>query len=175
MNIISLLLYTISINLDNIPIGISLELNSKKSTLKKLLRISFFTSLITLISMIIGKYISFMFPVKIANRLGATILIIIGSYLLFKEYNLKSKNKCKNPANFHEILVLSINNSLAGLSASITGINYFFATIFNFVFSSIFLYLGSKIGKKVNNTKIEKYSNYLSAIIIIILGIIEWR
>ena len=84
MNIISLLLYTISINLDNIPIGISLELNSKKSTLKKLLRISFFTSLITLLSMIIGKYISFMFPVKIANRLGATILIIIGSYLLFK-------------------------------------------------------------------------------------------
>ena len=175
MNIISLLLYTVSINLDNIPIGISLELNSKKSNLKKLVKISFFTSIITLISMIIGKYISFMFPVQIANRLGAAILIIIGSYLLFKEYKLKSKEECKNPAGFYEIFILSINNSLAGLSASITGINYFFATIFNFVFSSIFLYLGSKIGKKVNNTKIEKYSNYLSAIIIIILGIIEWR
>lgn len=175
MNIISLLLYTVSINLDNIPIGISLELNSKKSNLKKLLKISFFTSIITLISMIIGKYISFMFPVQIANRLGAAILIIIGSYLLFKEYKLKSKEECKNLAGFYEIFILSINNSLAGLSASITGINYFFATIFNFIFSSIFLYIGAKIGKKVNNTKIEKYSNYLSAIIIIILGIIEWK
>ena len=105
----------------------------------------------------------------------ASILIIIGSYLLFKEYKLKSKEECKNPAGFYEIFILSINNSLAGLSASITGINYFFATIFNFIFSSIFLYIGAKIGKKVNNTKIEKYSNYLSAIIIIILGIIEWK
>ena len=77
MNIISLLLYTVSINLDNIPIGISLELNSKKSNFKKLVKISFFTSIITLISMIMGKYISFMFPVQIANILGAAILIII--------------------------------------------------------------------------------------------------
>lgn len=175
MNIISIILYTISINSDNIPIGISFKLKNKKSKFNEIFKISILTSLITFISMIIGTNISSILPIKFANRLGASVLIAFGIYLLIKEYKSKEITNNTQASEIYEIVLLSINNIFAGISASITGINYFFASIFNFIFSTIFLYLGTIIGKKINSTKLELYSNYLSAIILIILGIIELK
>lgn len=179
MNFISLLLFSISTNLDNIPVGISYALNSKKAKATDIFKISFFTSLITFIIMIIGTSISHILPIKLANNLGAIILMLIGSYGIIKEYILNKKrssnenNEKNSLPTIKIIFLLSINNFATGLSASIAGINYILSTIFTFIFSVIFLYMGSFIGIRINSSKLEEYSNYLSSIIILLLGIIE--
>lgn len=181
MNFISLLLFSISTNLDNIPVGISYSLNSKKTKIKDIFKISFFTSLITFIIMLIGTNISHILPIKLANSIGSAILIFIGGYGLIKEYMLQKNKKLYSKENIKAnlsitkiIFLLSINNLATGLSASIAGINYIISTILTFIFSILFLYFGSFIGSKISSSKLEEYSNYLSSFIILLLGIIEW-
>ncbi len=180
VNFISLLLFSISTNLDNIPVGISYSLNNKKIKFKDIFKISFFTSLITFIIMVIGTSINHVLSLKFANTFGSTILIFIGIYGILKEFisSKKSNNISKdniniNFSNIKTIFLLSINNFATGLSASIAGLNYLFSTIFTFIFSILFLYLGYFIASKINNSKLSNYSNYLSSIIILLLGIIE--
>lgn len=179
INFISLILFSISTNLDNIPVGISYSLNNKKIKFKDIFKISFFTSLITFIIMLIGTSINHMLSLNFANTFGSSILIFIGLYGLIKELiNSKFDNNIDdeinvNFSNIKTIFLLSINNFATGLSASIAGLNYIFSTILTFIFSILFLYLGYLIVVKLNNSKLNNYSNYLSSIIILILGIVE--
>lgn len=180
MHLISTLLFTISANLDNIPIGIFFSLNNNKLKTLDLIEISFFTSIFTFIIMLIGNTISKILPVEFSNKIGAYVIIIIGLYGIIKEIFKKNKTqeiKQENNKNFiskfQTIILLSINNLALGINASITGINYLPSTIFTFIFSFMFLYIGCFIGKKINFNLISNISNYLSYIIILILGIIE--
>jgi putative Mn2+ efflux pump MntP len=129
--------------------------------------------------MLIGKSISHILSIKLANYIGSYILILIGIYGIFKELLYKkdiSNSKNKTEFNFSltkTILLLSINNLATGLSASIAGVNYIFSGLLTFIFSILFLYLGFFIARKIKNNKLDKISNYLSYLIILILGIIE--
>ena len=78
MHLISTLLFTISANLDNIPIGIFFSLNNNKLKTLDLIEISFFTSIFTFIIMLIGNFIAKILPVEFSNKIGAYIVIIIG-------------------------------------------------------------------------------------------------
>ena len=180
MNFIFLLLFSISTNLDNIPVGISYSLTHSKKKFSDISIISFFTSFITLLIMIVGTSIGNLFPLKFADTLRSRILILIGGYGLIKEYILNKKNNnClnqNNPKNLSKaklILLLSLNNLATGLSASIASINIILSTILIFIFSVLFLYLGILIGNKINCNKLEKYSSYISNGIILLLGIIQ--
>ena len=117
MNFIFLLLFSISTNLDNIPVGISYSLTHSKKKFSDISIISFFTSFITLLIMIVGTSIGNLFPLKFADILSSSILILIGGYGLIKEYILNKKNNnCltqNNPKNLSKaklILLLSLNN-----------------------------------------------------------------
>jgi putative Mn2+ efflux pump MntP len=98
--------------------------------------------------MLIGKSISHILSIKLANYIGSYILILIGIYGIFKELLYKkdiSNSKNKTEFNFSltkTILLLSINNLATGLSASIAGVNYIFSGLLTFIFSILFLYLG---------------------------------
>lgn len=180
MNLLSTLLFTISANLDNIPIGIFFTLNNKKLNIKDLFEISFFTSIFTFLIMIFGFFISKLLPINISNKIGAYIIILIGIYGIIKEilqdFNKKNYIKKENNTSLSKsktIILLSVNNLALGINASITGLNYISSTIFTFIFSFVFLYIGSFIGKKINFNLISNISQYLSYIIILILGIIE--
>ena len=176
MHLISTLLFTISANLDNIPIGIFFSLNNNKLKTLDLIEISFFTSIFTFIIMLIGNIIAKILPIEFSNQIGAYIIIIIGVYGIIKEIFKKNKIQENNKtfiSKFQTIILLSINNLALGINASITGINCLPSSIFTFIFSFIFLYIGSFIGKKINYNLISDISNYLSYIIILILGIVE--
>lgn len=186
ISLISAFLFSFSANLDNIAIGVSYGVKNIHITICKNIIISFFTSIFTFFSMFLGNYFAMFLSENLANKIGATLLIILGTYSLFKEVikrkktsnNLDNKNSSIQFIGLKEtvslILILSINNMAAGVAASVAGINIIFAFIFTFIFSFLFLILGNRIGKKaISNNFIEKYSNIISSLVLIFIGLIE--
>ena len=70
-------------------------------------------------------------------------------------------------------IALSLNNFALGLGASMSGISIPLTTIFTFIFSILILILGLKIGNSFLSKIFGKYSDLLSAIIIIAMGIFQ--
>ncbi len=183
-------LFSVSANLDNIPIGLSYGVRKVHISIIKNIIICIFTSCATFLSMMIGQNISNLFNIKFANIIGSFLLILLGAFpLLKKAIHWKNYKKIKNESRkfkntnsnsyisskelFTIILTLSLNNIASGFAASITGINTFFTTFFTFIFGSIFLFIGNNLGKKINNKIAEKYSDIISSVILILIGIVE--
>ena len=180
LNIIKAFAFAFSANIDNIAIGMSYGIKKIKIGSKINLIISTLMAVITYITMFIGKSISNLFDVTLIHKIGAYLLIIIGIYLLFKEFLSKIKendNKDLSNLTIKNILIivftLSTNNIATGVAASMIGINIYLTFLFTFIFSFLLLYMGNKIGRNILNESIEKYSNILSAVILVILAIFQ--
>lgn len=68
-------------------------------------------------------------------------------------------------------LALTINNLGLGIGASITGLNIFFSLIFTFILSILLISSGQFLGRNCLSNFFGKYTNFISGIIIIALGI----
>lgn len=185
--LISGALFSISANIDNIPIGLSYGVKKTHISILKNILICIITSIVTFLSMLIGQNISKFFDIKIANILGSILLIFLGIYPIAKNIFIKEKNDrlneneknilMNNDISIKELLLiiitLSLNNIAAGIAASITGVNIICTTICTFVFGTIFLYIGNNLGKRINNKLVEKYSELISSFILILIGVME--
>lgn len=107
------------------------------------------------------------------------------------EINIEEKNYYHNILNNPEVIdadgsnniefresislgmVLCINNIGLGIAASITGLNMYLTSLCSFLFSVLFIQLGYYVGNKFLSKRLSKYSEIVSALIIIILGIYE--
>jgi putative sporulation protein YtaF len=70
-------------------------------------------------------------------------------------------------------LALTINNLGTGVAASITGINIPLAVAATFIFSIVTLEVGGIIGNSAFSKIFGKYANFVSGVIIVILGVYE--
>ncbi|WP_027623564.1 sporulation membrane protein YtaF [Clostridium lundense] len=70
-------------------------------------------------------------------------------------------------------IVLCINNIGLGIAASITGLNMYLTSLASCIFSMLFIQLGHYVGEKFLSKTLSKYSEIISACIIILLGIYE--
>ena len=184
IKILYAILYSFSANLDNIAIGLSYGIKKAKIPAKKNVIIAIFTCIITFLAMNIGKYVSGFIPVSISNFFGSFILIFIGISYFLKDIKKNKKkvfdDKTPNTIDIKDITtiitILSLNNIATGIVASISGINIEITTIFTFFFSTAFIYLGNIIGiKSIKNKFIDKYSNIISSLILIFIGIVTLK
>lgn len=70
-------------------------------------------------------------------------------------------------------ILLCLNNIGFGIGASIIGLNIYITSIFSLIFSLVFIQLGYYIGEKIFSNNLSRYSEVISACIIIVLGIYE--
>ena len=182
INIIKALAFAFSANIDNIAIGISYGIKKIKIPSKINILIASLMAIITYITMFIGRSISDLFNVAVINKIGAYTLIFFGIYFLLKELLKKqtieeekilSNITLKNVAII--VFTLSTNNIATGIAASMIDININFTFIFTLIFSFLLLYIGNRIGRNILNDKLEKYSNILSSLIIILLGVFQLK
>lgn len=197
---LSALLYSLSSNLDNLVIGIAYGVKKIKIGLISNLIIATVTSIGTLISMSVGKFISGFLPTSLTNMLGAVIIMLLGLYFLIQstlklipksysnslalknvdeimDYAEKSDSDNSGTLNIKEAFVVSLglmlNNLGTGLAASITGVNVSITVICTFILSIALLMLGKSIGHNVLGSVCGKYAPLISGVLLIILGIFE--
>lgn len=197
---LSALLYSLSSNLDNLVIGIAYGVKKIKIGLISNLIIATVTSIGTLISMSVGKFISGFLPTSLTNMLGAVIIMLLGLYFLIQsilklipksysnslalknvdeimDYAEKSDSDNSGTLNIKEAFVVSLglmlNNLGTGLAASVTGVNVSITVICTFILSIALLMLGKSIGHNVLGSICGKYAPLISGVLLIILGIFE--
>lgn len=197
---LSALLYSLSSNLDNLVIGIAYGVKKIKIGITPNLIIATVTSIGTLISMSVGKFISDFLPTSLTNMLGAVIIMLLGLYFLIQsilklipksysnslalknvdeimDYAEKSDSDNSGTLNIKEAFVVSLglmlNNLGTGLAASITGVNVSITVICTFILSIALLMLGKSIGHNVLGSICGKYAPLISGVLLIILGIFE--
>jgi len=199
--ILSALSFSLSSNLDNVVVGIAYGIKKVKIGIIANLIIALVTSIGTLLSMLAGVYISKFLPRSVANRLGATVIIILGVYFIIQsitklvnntkskelalknitdmiEYAQKSDLDSSGDINMKEAFIvalgLTFNNVGTGVAASITGVNIQLTVISTFILSFFTIIFGRAVGNHVLGEIFGKYAPLLSGLLLILLGFIEF-
>ncbi|MEG2786653.1 MAG: manganese efflux pump [Romboutsia sp.] len=188
MHFLSIILFSISSNLDNLTVSIGYGMENIKIKPLSNFIISFISAFGTFISMSVGTLVLKFLNEKIANDIGSIILIFIGLYFCLQFFkNNKSKNldvdsKSRDKDNSKAIepkeaislaFALTINNFGVGFGASVAGINVLFTTLATFFISTLFLQIGDKLGSGFFSKVFGKYSDFISGVLIVFIGIYE--
>lgn len=200
MCLLASLLFAVSANVDNFSVGISYGIKKIRIGYLSNLLIAAISALGTFLSMYVGKLISKVIPLNIADMLGGLILLTLGLWqiieFLVNNHIIKPKTSYKNNGmNCETILnnpeiadkdksgcidikesvslafALTINNFGLGISASMTRMSVLPVIVFTFIFSTLMLSLGYLFGEKYFSKLFGKYSPITSGIIIVALGI----
>lgn len=202
MSYITAILLSISSNLDTFAVCLTYGMKKVKLNMLSSLLISFVTSLGTLLSMVLGKVITrFIYP-KIITSIGGILLIILGVSMLtifikkFRTIYFNSLNRHKK-VTYSEILsspekadidnsgdldlkeclnlsiALSLNNLSLGVAASIAGISILLNTLFTFIVTLICIVLGFYIGKRYISNLSGAYSDLISGLLLIFIGVFQ--
>lgn len=198
MSFLSILLFVIAASLDILVVSLAYGLKDIKINFSSTLVITSISALGTFISMILGKFLVDLIPVKLGDIIGGLVLLALGFYSIysyFKEKKILTSHNSENNSSptfilenpevadkdksgnidFKESLALSLalalNNFGLGIGASISGLNIAFTTISTFIISLIFISLGFYLSKTIKSKNISKNSNLISGIIIIILSL----
>ena len=197
MSFLSILLFVIAASLDILVVSLAYGLKDIKINFSSTLVIASISALGTFISMILGKFLVDLIPVKLGDIIGGLVLLVLGFYSIysyFKEKKILTSHNSENNSSptfilenpevadkdksgnidFKESLALSLalalNNFGLGIGASISGLNIAFTTISTFIISLIFISLGFYLSKTIKSKNISKNSNLIAGIIIIILS-----
>lgn len=198
MSFLSILLFVIAASLDILVVSLAYGLKDIKINFSSTLVIASISALGTFISMILGKFLVNLIPVKLGDIIGGLVLLLLGFYSIysyFKEKKILTSHNSENNSSptfilenpevadkdksgnidFKESLALSLalalNNFGLGIGASISGLNIAFTTISTFIISLIFISLGFYLSKTIKSKNISKNSNLIAGIIIIILSL----
>ncbi|MDT8718667.1 sporulation membrane protein YtaF [Clostridium sp. 19966] len=193
MDLLSILLFSISVSSDNFIVGLSYGTKKIKINFISNTLVAFISCLGTFVSMLLGKYFNNFISPHIADILGSLMLMLFGIYMLIGAY--KSSHGASdiietvydhpeiidtNNSNIIELkeaiilgFILCINNIGLGIGASFAGLNIFLTSAASFIFSMIFIKLGDYIGKSFISNKLSHISQYVSSLIIILLGLYE--
>ncbi|EJT6664492.1 sporulation membrane protein YtaF [Clostridium perfringens] len=198
VSFLSILLFVIAASLDILVVSLAYGLKDIKINFSSTLVIASISALGTFISMILGKFLVNLIPVKLGDIIGGLVLLLLGFYSIysyFKEKKILTSHNSENNSSptfilenpevadkdksgnidFKESLALSLalalNNFGLGIGASISGLNIAFTTISTFIISLIFISLGFYLSKTIKSKNISKNSNLIAGIIIIILSL----
>ncbi|MEW6769898.1 MAG: sporulation membrane protein YtaF [Bacillota bacterium] len=109
MDRLSMLVLIIAANLDNFGVGLSLGARRIQVPLSSNLLIALTTSLGTLCTLFIGRWLAGFFPVETARYLGAAVIIGMGIWVLYQELFEAKKVPPKPPEKKEPAPVLEKN------------------------------------------------------------------
>ena len=186
MNYTTALLLSVSANLDTFAVCISYGMKKVKLSFIGALLISLITSLGTFLSMYLGKIITnFISPKIVIDFLKKYRKSHVEDLLRHKKVSygeildnpIKADADNSGDIDIKECITLSIaltlNNLSVGIAASIAGISILLNTLFTFILTWINIGIGFYVGRRYASKLVGKYSDLVSGVLIIILGIYQ--
>lgn len=181
MQILSVILFGVSASLDALLVGFTFGIRKINITALHNIIISSIALIGTCFSVSMGNLLIQLLPAALWRLLGSMILLLLGLCYLIKCMPLfRPKYQpfvTKDTPSLKEFIVLgfslSANNMGIGLSASITGLALLPAAIATFVFSGIFLFLGSHFGQCNKITLSDIAADIITGILLVLLGLIQ--
>lgn len=185
--LIDSLILAISSSIDSLGIGITYGIKNTKIAFTGKCILFGMSWLISSISIYLGDFLKFVFPVPFINLIGGSILILIGIFILaqsFKSFKTKSyetdfdfdnSNLIDNKEALFLGIALSLDSFGIGVGASFIGISFIFFPLLIATFQFIFLSLGNFLGRKFY--KISHLPNnffaFISGFLLIVIGLIR--
>ena len=192
MHLISVILFSISANIDAFFLGAAYGTKGYRYLIVDNITISFLTSIGTYLSMFLGEWLVSILPISTANTFGCLIIIFLGIWMMMDYFFKKNvpdeltqkeeKTLSCTSTKRHSMpiaslvalsLALTLNNLGLGFGAGITGLNPYLTSAFTFFFSLFFLTTGMAAGKKFLSDIFGNYAVLISGLLILILGIYE--
>lgn len=200
MHILSILFFCFAASSDSLVIGLSYGSKAIRINFWSNFLVACMSCIGTFLAMIFGKGLSSSMSQNYTDSIGSILLIIFGIYMLVnsaREHNKSIAINDRSAKNYYDYIdhpelldrdnskeieikeaivlggILSLNNIGIGVGASISGLNIYLTPILSLSFSLLFIKLGFWIGNKIISRKISKYSEYISAVIILFLGLYE--
>ena len=183
MHLLSIILFSISANIDAFFLGAAYGTKGCKYHILDNITISFLTSIGTFLSMFLGEWLVSILSISTANTFGCLIIIFLGVWMMMDYLTEKEEKALSSPrTKWHSMplaslialsMALTLNNLGLGFGAGITGLNPFLTSILTFFFSLFFLTAGMAAGKKFLSDIFGKYAVLISGLLILILGIYE--
>lgn len=180
--IIKCILLALSASIDALGLGITYGI--KKTKMSKSGNLIIFTTLFCLsgLSVFIGRYISTLFSPVVSAILGASLLILLGIYNIFKSPNNTSTNFDTDGSNYIDAkeafilgLAVAVDASCVSLGSGMIGIAGFILPFLMAVFHTFFVNCGNLVATNIASrfTISSKLLSNLSGIILIFIGFVR--
>lgn len=177
--IIKCILLALSASIDALGLGITYGI--KKTKMSKLGNLIIFATLFCLsgLSVFIGHYISILFSPMFSAILGASLLILLGVYNIFKTQDNSSTNFDTDGSNYIDAkeafilgLAVAVDASCVSLGSGLIGIGSFILPLLMAIFHTFFVNCGNLIATNITKkfTISSKSLSNLSGIILIFIG-----
>ena len=180
--IIKCILLALSASIDALGLGITYGI--KKTKMSKSGNLIIFTTLFCLsgLSVFIGHYISTLFSPVVSAILGASLLILLGIYNIFKSPNNTSTNFDTDGSNYIDAkeafilgLAVAVDASCVSLGSGMIGIAGLILPLLMAVFHTFFVNCGNLVATNITKrfTISSKLLSNLSGIILIFIGFVR--
>jgi len=176
-NILTLILLGFSVGLGNFAAAVAIGLSGVSKKLRTRIAIVFglFETLMPIVGLLIGEKLASVFGGH-ANLIGGVLLILVGLYELLGSFKNKDKKEVKvSTGGWGKLLLaglaLSIDNLIIGFSLGTYHVSIVLATIIIGATSVIMALIGLELGSRLSS-KAEEYSEILSGLILIAVGIL---
>ena len=188
----------IASNLDNAGVGIAYGVRGIRISKSANLMIAIISLLMTLVSGVIGAWLSMYISSLISHLIGAVVIVSVGIYVLYQPF--RKRQTVKLPTNhnllqrilqqpeeadldqsktisFKESLILGsalgINALAGGFDAGVTHLHVVSTSVAVGFFSFVVLGLTDYIGHKYIAVRFDKLATILSGILLILIGLFQ--
>ncbi|HUC96588.1 MAG TPA: manganese efflux pump [Candidatus Saccharimonadales bacterium] len=175
-NLITLFIVSMSVGLGNFAASVAIGLSGVNKSLRIKIAIIFglFETLMPIVGLVIGHQLANLIGDK-SSIIGGILLILTGLYIvkeaLFKTDEAEVKVAAGNMKNLLIAgLALSIDNLIVGFGLGAYHVSLIVAAVMIGVTSITLSLIGLELGKHLSS-KVEEYSELLSGLILILIGI----
>ena len=176
-NILTLILLGFSVGLGNFAAAIAIGLSGVDKKIRTRIAIVFglFETIMPIFGLLIGERLAHVFGDH-ANLIGGVLLIFVGLYELYGTLKKEDDKEVKASTGSWTKLILaglalSVDNLIIGFSLGTYHVSILLATVIIGATSVIMSLIGLELGNKLSS-KAEEYSELVSGIILIVVGIL---
>lgn len=164
-------LLVLVVSIDSLSYGISKGIRKEKLSFVESLIMSFFSSLIFFVPLIISSFVKDFLNEKICMIINGIFLCLLGVFYFIKKEKQSTEEKTKSSL-FVSTIIFSLDAFFSALFSSFDSIEIFCGVSFYFVITFVCLFVVSNIVYKFfSKNKVDL--SWISGLLFIVLGVLK--